>query len=434
MAKLQQTITVTQGTALYVGAVLGSGILILPGMTAAIAGQAAIVSWILMVILSIPLAHTFANLSSAFPSSGGIATFAHKAFGYYVGALVGWFFFFAGSIGQIIVSLTGGTYIAFAFQLPPFSSYIIAIVFLFISLAGNYYGIKTSSKVQFVISGLTFLILLGTILLAIPVIHPKNLTFQLSKGSFTTISRSAMMIFWSFFGWEAISSLAPEFKNPRKKNIMRATWYAVGIIGILYLGIAFAVIGTHSYVNGHVTMHQSMNNASLAQVVKKGVGVNGSWLTAIVAFTICLGTTNAFVASMSRLGYSLAHNQLAPKWLDHINDRYEIPGRAVLLVGAIAIGGLMISFIFHISLDRLVIIPNSLAIATYVVGTAAGVKLIKKTSGKWMAMIACILCLGAYPFVGFFITVPLIVGSGCFAYLSWRMKKRPYEDPKSSLK
>lgn len=68
---LKQTISVSQGVALYVGAVLGSGILILPGMTASIAGSNALVSWMIMVALSIPLACTFAFLSIEFPSSGG---------------------------------------------------------------------------------------------------------------------------------------------------------------------------------------------------------------------------------------------------------------------------------------------------------------------------------------------------------------------------
>ena len=55
-----ETISIKRGTALYVGAVLGSGILILPGMTASVAEGNAIVSWLVMIALSIPLAFTFA--------------------------------------------------------------------------------------------------------------------------------------------------------------------------------------------------------------------------------------------------------------------------------------------------------------------------------------------------------------------------------------
>ncbi|MGM0890336.1 MAG: APC family permease [Bacillota bacterium] len=420
---LKQSISAPQGVALYVGAVLGSGILILPGMTGGIAGANALISWIIMILLSIPLACTFAFLSIDYPSAGGVATFANKAFGHYTGALVGWFFFIAGSIGQIIVSLTGGTYIVFAFQLPHYVAYIIAGVLLIISVMGNYFGLKTSGKMQLGIAALTLFILLATIFLAIPSIHYKNLIWNLGPSSISPIAQCIMLIFWSFFGWEAISSLAPEFKNPRRKNILISTVGAIIIVGILYIGIAFAVIGTNSYSTGTESINEAMNHASLSEVVKKGIGTNGSWATGILAFSICLGTLNAFVASMSRLGYSLAKDNIAPFWLSKVNEKYSTPGRAVLVVGGIAGVGLLTSYIFKIGLEQLVFIPNSLGIATYIVGAAAGVKLIKHLLGKIFAMLACTLCLIAYFFVGSFLLIPILVSVCCFSYLYIKNKQ-----------
>lgn len=283
-------------------------------------------------------------------------------------------------------------------------------------------GLQTSGKVQLGLATLTLLILLGTSILALPTIAYENIKLDISKESVIPIGQSTMLIFWSFFGWEAISSLAPEFKQPRKRNIMKATWWAIIIIGVLYIGIAFAVISTASYSVGTQTMDQAMNHAAIAQVVEKVVGVNGSIVTAILAFIICLGTNNAFIASMSRLGYSLARENLAPSWLNNINKKYETPSRAVFVVGVIALVGLFISFVFHISLEQLVFIPNSLAIATYIVGTAAGVKLITNTFGKVLALIACILCLAAYPFIGTFIMVPVVVAFVCLGYIVWKRR------------
>lgn len=95
-----ETISIKKGTALYVGAVLGSGILILPGMTASVAEGNAIVSWLVMILLSIPLAFTFAFLSIEHPSAGGIATFAEKAFGKKIGAIIGWCFLLQVALGK----------------------------------------------------------------------------------------------------------------------------------------------------------------------------------------------------------------------------------------------------------------------------------------------------------------------------------------------
>ncbi|WDL96724.1 APC family permease [Alicyclobacillus sp. ALC3] len=418
---LQRTISVWQGIALYVGAVIGSGILILPGMTAGIAGADALFSWGAMIFLSIPLSYTFAFLAREYPSAGGVSTFVEKAFGRYAGGLIGWFYFIAASAGQFIVPLTGGVYVAYVFHLRQEVAFIIAAVLLIGAVTANYLGLRTSGKVQLATSGLIVVVLLTTILLAIPSMHVTGFTSPLSPATWRPIGRGAMLIFWSFFGWEAIASLAPEFHYP-KRDVMRATWGAVVIVGMLYFGIALAVVGTHSYSAGHQTMTQAMNNASLAQVMANTVGKGGAVVTAMIALVICLGTTNAFVASISRLAYSLSYEKLAPAFFAHINDRRSTPQRAVLLVGVLAGIGLIVTFVFHLSMSQLVYIPNSLGIATYVLGTAAGVRLIRPWVGKVCATIACILCLVAYPFVGTYIEIPIVVGALCVGYVLWRTR------------
>ncbi|MCU5098434.1 APC family permease, partial [Bacillus wiedmannii] len=207
-----ETISIKKGTALYVGAVLGSGILILPGMTASVAEGNAIVSWLIMILLSIPLAFTFAFLSIEYPSAGGIATFAEKAFGKNIGAIIGWCFFIAGSVGQIVVSMTGGMYIVKVFALSPYFSYVIAFIILSISIVFNLYGLKMSGLFQVCIGLLTFFILLITIISSLPYIEIKNINVHISMQEINPILEASLLIFWSFFGWEAIASLAPEFK------------------------------------------------------------------------------------------------------------------------------------------------------------------------------------------------------------------------------
>ncbi len=61
-------------------------------------------------------------------------------------------------------------------------------------------------------------------------------------------------------------------------------------------------------------------------------------------------------------------------------------------------------------------------IATYILGTAAGVRLIRWWVGKICAGIACCLCLAAYPFVGTFIEIPIVVGVLCIGYILWRSR------------
>ncbi|MDA2164619.1 amino acid permease [Bacillus cereus] len=416
-----ETISIKKGTALYVGAVLGSGVLILPGMTASVAEGNAIVSWLAMISLSIPLAFTFAFLSIEHPSAGGIATFSEKAFGKNIGAIIGWSFFIAGSVGQIVVSLTGGMYIVKVFALPSYFSYVIALIILSISIGFNLYGLKMSGLFQVCIGVLTSFILIITIISSLPYIEMKHINIHISMLEINPIIDASLLIFWSFFGWEAIASLAPEFKTPRKRNIILSTGFAIVIIGFLYIGIALSVIGTKSY---HINTD---NTTALVLVIKQTLGDQFGWITGFVAFIICLGTTNAFIASMGRLGYSLGEEKVAPRYLAHINIKRKTPTNAIKVVGCIAIIGLLISFVFHISIDKIVLIPNSLGIVTYIVGTAAGMKLIKNRLGKIFSIVAFTCCVVVYPFIGGVVLIPVAVAFICLFYVRFSSRRKEYK-------
>ena len=78
---LERTITPAQGVALYVGAVVGAGVLLLPGTAASLAGPASVLAWVFVSLLGVPLALTFATLASRCPDAGGVATFTSRAFG-----------------------------------------------------------------------------------------------------------------------------------------------------------------------------------------------------------------------------------------------------------------------------------------------------------------------------------------------------------------
>src|SRR2546428_12998189 len=80
-SSLHKEVTLRYATALYMSSVLGSGILILPGLAAQKAGPASLIAWGGLSLVSYPLAYTFASLSSRRPESGGVYSFARDGFG-----------------------------------------------------------------------------------------------------------------------------------------------------------------------------------------------------------------------------------------------------------------------------------------------------------------------------------------------------------------
>src|SRR2546425_1101776 len=90
--------------ALYMSSVLGSGVLVLPGLAAQIAGPASLLAWLLLSLASYPLAYTFASLSARKPESGGVYSFARESFGLETADAVGWLLIFWSYLGYENVS------------------------------------------------------------------------------------------------------------------------------------------------------------------------------------------------------------------------------------------------------------------------------------------------------------------------------------------
>src|SRR2546430_13916964 len=103
---------VIRGAALYVGALLGPGLLLVPALGVQVAGPASIIAWAGLLVLSAPLAITFAALGVRYPVSGGVSAYVRAGFGDAAAALTGGWFVAAVIIGAPAVSVIGGHYVA----------------------------------------------------------------------------------------------------------------------------------------------------------------------------------------------------------------------------------------------------------------------------------------------------------------------------------
>lgn len=391
-----------QGIALYIAAVLGSGVLFLSGVTADVAGPASILSWVIVIIISFPLAYSFACLAREYPDAGGAATFVRYSFGEHAGNIIGWFYFITAAVGQTIVALTGAYYLGNAFDFSQIQITFSAIMILVIAGITNYYGIRVSGKIALLLSGCLFLLLVTTIVLAIPRISWDEFIPFLPTES-GSIGSAVTVIFWAFFGWEAISNLANNFKHP-SKDIVRSTIISAIIIGVLFLALSFITIGTGTYGN------EESNLSPIAVIMNETLGLNAQLVTGIFAFIICTGTANAFVASLTQLGYSLSRDGAFPSYFSVLHPNTQISRRMVLFVVVFAGAGVFITDALSLTFNDILFIPTSLGVIVYALSMAAGVKLFRKRTLPWMcSLIAFMLCTLVLPFFRSYIIVPLVV-------------------------
>ncbi|WP_368901786.1 APC family permease [Oceanobacillus oncorhynchi] len=408
-----QSIGLLQGIALYIATVLGSGVLFLSGVTASIAGPASIIAWLIVIIISFPLAYSFACLAREYPDAGGAATFVRNSFGKHLGNIVGWFYFVTAAVGQTIVALTGAYYLGNALDFSPTQISFFALFILVIAGLTNYFGIQVSGKIALLLSGCLFLLLVTAIVLSIPSISWSQFVPFFPSGS-SSIGSAITVIFWAFFGWEAICNLANHFKQP-KQHIVKSTIISVIIIGLLFLALSFITIGTGTYGN------EESNLSPIAMIMNNTLGVNAQLLTGILAFIICTGTANAFVASLTQLGYSLSRDGAFPAYFSKLHPKIHISRRMVLFVILFAGAGVFITSALSLTFNDILFIPTSLGILVYILSMAAGVKLFKKgTLPWWCSLAAFILCTLVLPFFRTYIIVPLSVIFIYMVYMFWK--------------
>ncbi|MFB5663702.1 APC family permease [Alteribacillus sp. HJP-4] len=398
---MKPSINLPQGIALYIAAILGSGVLFISGTAASIAGPASLISWGIVIFITFPLAYSFACLSQKYPDAGGAATFVRHSFGYHMGNLVGWFYFICAAVGQTIVSLTGAFYVENAFPFP-IPTMWTAILILFIGVLMNFFGIQISGRVAIYISSCLVFLLLSVVFLSLPFIEFGHF-FPFRPFGWESIGTAAAIIFWSYFGWEAICNLAPQFKNPQK-DIIASTWVSAILIGIIFLLLSVITIGTGTY--GSVENDLS----PIGVMMEQSLGVGAKVITAILAFIVCVGTVNAFVASLGQLGYSLSRDGAFPKWMITGNTQVHSPKRVVLFVFFFSGFGIVATEIIRVGFYDILFIPTSLGVCVYILSMAAAVKLFDKGTLPWNASLfslsACLLIL---PFFQLYIVVPIVI-------------------------
>jgi amino acid efflux transporter len=405
--RLHKAITLRHAVALYVSSVLGSGVLVLPGLAAKIAGPASLIAWILLSLGSYPFAYTFASLSSRKPESGGVYAFAKEGFGVHVATVAGWLFALWYITGAPAVVVIAASYLGYAFPLARIDVYLVASVVIVVPFVINYRGITFSNKVQVAVTISIVALLLAAIVASAGFVKPQNFSPFLPHG-FIPIGTAAALIFWSYLGYENVSNVAEEFRDP-KRDFQRSITLSVVLIGFLYTAVAFVTVGTLAYDAGGSV-------APFAAIFSNVLGSYGTVGTAFLAVFIIFGTANAYTTGMSRVIYVTAKDGGLPKQIYHLNER-GVPDRSLILLFCSSMLVLAAYYFFNIDLEVALLIPSGGAIIVYIIGSLAGIKLLKERGIKrtlpWIALIMSVVVL---PFVGIWLLGAIVVAILALVY------------------
>ncbi|GLY31870.1 amino acid permease [Kineosporia sp. NBRC 101731] len=403
---------VGQGTALYVGAVLGTGVIALPALAAKAAGPASLIGWLLMVAASAPLAFTFAALGARHPDAGGVAHYARLAFGPRASAVVGWCFYAAVPPGSSAAALFAGYYVESAVGGGRATAIVTAFAMVLTAAGVNWFGVRVSGRAQLALSVLLVGFLLVAVLFALPHADPGHLE-PFAPHGFAAIAPATALLVWSFVGWEAITHLTGEFRDPGR-DLARATAAAVVIVGVIYLAVALTVI----LVLGPAAADSA---APLGELLAVAFGGNARVLAAVAAVLLTLGTMNAYYAGAAKLGAALGRDGALPAWLGRGSRAGEVPRRSLAanVVASLTVLGVVSAL--DLDLGSIVLATSGLFVTVYAVGVAAALRLLEQ---RVVAGIAMLTVLALLAMTGVHLLWALLVAAAALAYGGWKVPRR----------
>lgn len=414
-SKLQKGIGLPQAIALYIGAVLGSGVLIVPGLAAEMAGPASLLAWGFMTLLILPMALSMGLLSAKYPNAGGVSHFVTLAYGEKAGTLVGWFFLMSVPIGAPVAALTGAGYLTAALGWGEGAKLGVAAAMLAAGLLTNWIGMQLAGKIQIAVVIAIASVLIFAFGAALPWMESVHFTPFMPHG-WLSVGQAASMLFWCFIGWEAVSHMSEEFKDPQKAAIKGVTAAAI-IVGILYFLTALATVGTQSYLKGG-------SDSSMVWIISQPLGSWGGIVAGVTGLFICMAAIIAYTGAAARVAYAMSREGNAPKWWNGLSPRFHTPTGSLLFLMFCFAAVMLLYGTGAVSLSTLIQFPNATFILTYMGGCAAGIRLLKGSrAGVVLSWISFVATAAVFPFTGWAMLYPLLI-TVLFLVIQLRFSRR----------
>ncbi len=329
--KLKQELGLLSIFCIASGAMISSGLFILPGMAFAKAGPSVIVCYFLAGLLSLPGMLSIAEMTTAMPKAGGDCFTIIRSLGPGVGTIAGLLSWFSLAMKSAF-ALVGMS--IFTQLIIDIDIHIIALFFCLLFLGINLIGIKEAGRTQVVLVVSLFALMLVYIVTGLPKVKADNLTPFVPHGLagmfFTT-----GFVFVSYTGLLKIASVAEEIKNPAR-DIPLGMITSLLVVSIFYAFMVFVTVGV---LDGGKLGHSLMPISDGAEIFMGHWGKIALAIAAILAF---LSTANAGIMTAARSLVPLSNDGLMPELFGRINARFRTPQNALLVTAAFIIVSLFL--------------------------------------------------------------------------------------------
>lgn len=308
------------------GAIIGAGIFVVMGVAAGVAGPSILLALLIAAIVATANALSSAELAANFPKSGGTYEYGYRVLNPWLGFIAGWMFLASkiAAAGTVALGLAGYLEILFPGVPPRF----IAVSGILVFTVTNYFGIRRSSRVNLVIVSVSLLSLLLFIVSGVPSIRSENF-HPFAPAGWRGVLEASAILFFAYTGYARIATLGEEVRDP-KSAIPKAIIITLAASAFLYFAVAVVAIGSV----GATALSNGLAPLSIA-----AQSFSWPWVSLVVAVggvTAMLGVILSQLLGLSRMAFAMSRRHDLPAFLAHVHPRFGVPGRAILLIGAIA--------------------------------------------------------------------------------------------------
>lgn len=351
-----------------IGAMLGSGIFVLPGLAAAKTGHSVWLAYVVAGICALPAAFSKSELATAMPTSGGTYIYIDRTFGPYAGTIAGMGLWISLLLKSAFALVGFGAYLS-VFADVPLKAVALCALAAIVTL--NIMGVKKVGKIQIFVIVLALGSMLALVTLGMPAVNWELFKTgdQFTHG-FTGVLATAGFVFVSYAGVTKAAAVAEEVYKP-ERNLPLGILLSLTMVIVVYALTVLVMAGTipmEAFIKSDKPVYD------LARTVGgRVVGFAGALLGVITMTSMA----NAGILASSRFPFAMSRDVLMPPQLSSIHSKFGTPVIAVVTTGL-----LMGAAIVFLNVEKLAKLASAFVIMLFVVENLT-VIVLRESSVQW---------------------------------------------------
>lgn len=334
--QLPRKLGLATGMAVVVGIIIGSGIFRVPSGIAADTGNLTGIAlvWILGGVIALFGALSIAELAAMYPAAGGPYVYLREAYGRPLAFLFGWMWLLTTPISWAAQSLMFAEYLGFFVPIPTVAQHLLAAALIVVVALANIRSVKLGAAIQNFSASAKVLAIVGLsaaiFFLAPGGAHNPLATEPMGVAKWSGIGIGLVAALWAYDGWENLTTLSGEVKNPQR-NLPRALIGGVVVVMVVYLLINAA------YLRALPLPQLAASKSVATDAAAVVMGRAGASLIGALVMLSVFGTLNGSILSSPRVFYAMAEDGLFFRTVGRVHPRYETPYVAIGFIVVLAV-------------------------------------------------------------------------------------------------